>query len=113
MTEDSGDESPEDRDYRRLLGKSAKKGAVGVGGTPLRTTPLSSVKVPLDGLSDGEEGGSRSPLNIPPGAPGYIEPGSTPDRSVLDKIREPPAHGLLFVPDRGQLAHQIASSSSD
>ena len=87
MTEDSGDESPEDRDYRRLLGKSAKKGAVGVGGTPLRTTPLSSVKVPLDGIIDGEEGGSRSPLNIPPGAPGYIEPGSTPDRSVHDKIR--------------------------
>jgi hypothetical protein len=109
--EGSGDDSAEDRDYERLLGRSASRGSRprGAQGSPLASpaaatagageaaagspkravangsTPLSSVKASLDDLDT--EAGAGSPSNIPPGAPGYIEPGSTPDKSVHDKIR--------------------------
>jgi len=97
------DSAEEDRDYQRLLGRSASKGrkhrALGSavegdsGGSMTRaradvarsSTPLSSVKAALDSFDT--EAGTQSPSSIPPGAPGYIEPGSTPDKSVHDKIR--------------------------
>ena len=109
------DSAEEDRDYRRLLGRSASKGSMhralgsavegeASGGSPNVTmlgerefrptslhavasssTPLSSVKASLDSFDT--ETGTQSPSSIPPGAPGYIEPGSTPDKSVHDKIR--------------------------
>lgn len=103
-----GEDSAEDRDYKRLLGKSATKGSARKaasasqqsplpkaksGGGAISTdkvangsTPLSSVKAALDDLSD-DEGGARTLTSFQPGAPGYIEPGSTPDKSVHDKIR--------------------------
>ena len=97
-------EDDEDRDYMRLLGKSSStKGAARsslsfTADSPKQTskspaggrTPVSSVKVALDDIEHDcaeLDVHNRSPRNIPPGAPGYIEPGSTPDKSVHDKIR--------------------------
>ena len=46
------------------------------------------------------DAGTQSPSNIPPGAPGYIEPGSTPDKIRLFAQRsamgQPHSHKELF-----------------
>jgi len=121
MDVNSGDESPEDREYRRFLGKSASKdrkrkgatftspaqkiGSNGSSQPALQGTPPLSSKAANDYIDDHEEGLSRNVFQ--PGAPGYIEPGSTPDKSVFDKIRlfaqrsaiaEPHNHKELFGP---------------
>jgi len=120
MDVNSGDESPEDREYRRFLGKSASKdrkrkgatftsppaqkiGSNGSSQPALQGTPPLSSKAANDYIDDHEEGLSCNVFQ--PGAPGYIEPGSTPDKSVFDKIRlfaqrsaiaEPHNHKELF-----------------
>jgi hypothetical protein len=71
---------------QRLLGKSARKGTRSSLRSPAPSesngrTPESSAKAELDNIAVG--GGGLAD----PGAPGYIEPGSTPDKSVHDKIR--------------------------
>ena len=63
----SSDDSPDDRDFERLVGKSARKKGAN-GRAPGSLTPQTR-----QGPQAGE--------------PGYVSPGSTPNRSVHDKIR--------------------------